>query len=503
MTALTLEVTPHPAFSGISALDYLAEFPYGCAEQTLNSFIPQAAYYTALQRLGYTVADTTPLEERMRKGLAKLERYQRSDGGFGWWKDAASDLYVTSLALLGVSRVGGMDPERHHRILSKAAAYVQKELLKPAVPDVLAFGLYALSEAGYRQPVLIRSLISNMNRMDALPLSLTALSLANHGMTEEARRAADLLCKRIQHGPEGAFFPEPDSHRNRLAVETTAYALTALLRITPEFADIDQILKWLVLQKTGRYWISTKSTGIVVSALSEYLKIRGEQIPFEDQTVSVRLNHGPVTAFTIKRSDYLKGKAPIISIPGKDLAGGSNALVIESEQDVYYALRVETFQARDAVAPQSQGCRMSLEKATLAVTRVHDSVGNPRVLSRPLEPGERLRVGDEIQIEIRFKPDRDYDYFILEDRLPSGFEVVDFQKEVDGLWWRFYTHKERRDDKAVFFFDRLEKDREVTVQYILRSELNGRFYLPYALLYGMYRPSVYAHSGSGQLAVGN
>ena len=123
-------------------------------------------------------------------------------------------------------------------------------------------------------------------------------------------------------------------------------------------------------------------------------------------------------------------------------------------------------------------------------------------MSRPLEGDERLDIGKEIKIQIRFTPDRDYDYFILEDGLPSGFEVVDFKKSIGTSWRRHYAHKERRDRKTVFFFDHLHKGREVMVEYILRSELNGEFNLPPARLYGMYRPSINTRSGSGRLAVG-
>jgi uncharacterized protein YfaS (alpha-2-macroglobulin family) len=145
---------------------------------------------------------------------------------------------------------------------------------------------------------------------------------------------------------------------------------------------------------------------------------------------------------------------------------------------------------------------MPIAKQVSDVTRVHDSRGNPRILSRHLETGEGLQVGQEIRIEIRFTPDRDYRFFILEDGLPSGFEVVDFEKSTGLSWWTPYVQKERRDEKVVFFFDSLMRGREVIVEYILRSELEGTFFLPPARLYGMYSPSLSSNSGSRILTVG-
>jgi hypothetical protein len=169
--------------------------------------------------------------------------------------------------------------------------------------------------------------------------------------------------------------------------------------------------------------------------------------------------------------------------------------------NLYYSIRMKTFFEADPITPGSQHCDMALAKKVFAATRVHDARGNPRILSRPFEQEENLRVGGETRVELRFTPDRDYAYFILEDGLPSGFEVVDFQRGAGISWWQPYSHKERRDDKVVFFFTRLRKGKEVSVEYILRSELNGDFHLPPARLYGMYRPTISSHSSSGRLRV--
>ena len=87
----------------------------------------------------------------------------------------------------------------------------------------------------------------------------------------------------------------------------------------------------------------------------------------------------------------------------------------------------------------------------------------------------------------------------MEDFLPSGFEVVDFDKDTGSSWLKPYANKESRGNKVVYFFDRLQKDREVIVEYILRSELNGEFHLPPASLFGTYTPSITSHSGSETL----
>ncbi|MBW1941691.1 MAG: carboxypeptidase regulatory-like domain-containing protein [Deltaproteobacteria bacterium] len=499
MTSLEMEFTPHPALAGLTSLDYLAHFPYGCVEQTLNSFVPLVAYYGALERMGLQPQEK--LKKKIERGLAKLAGFQRPDGSFGWWRNSNGDLYLTSLVLLGLSQIKEMPDTRIKQSISRAVKYVNQQILKTRVPDLLVFGLYALSEAGYHNRVLATALKTKLASMDPLALSLTTLALSNHRMPNEAKEAADRLLEEIENSPEGSWFPEPASHGNRNAIETAAFALTALLRTYPDHPEVDRVLNWLVLQKTGKYWVSTKTTGFVLFALSEYLKARGHGIFLQDQTISITLNGKKAPNFYLKRADYLKEKGPLFSLPSEWLTHGENVLTIESGGELYYSIRVKSFFEADRITPASQNCDMGLSKKVFAANRVHDARGNPRILSRPYEPGEHLRVGGETRVEIRFTPDRDYAYFILEDGLPSGFEVVDFKRDAGISWWQPYSHKERRDDRVVFFFTRLRKGKEVSVEYILRSELNGDYHLPPARLYGMYRPTISSHSGSGRLRV--
>ena len=503
MTTLEMEFTPHPVLSGLTALNYLSGFPYGCVEQTMNSFIPMASYYEAMGSVDLNPGNMIALQKKIERGVTKLEGFQRTDGSFGWWRGSEGDLYMTSLVLLGLSKIKEMGIKGVDILISKAAKYLRREITRTRLMDVMAFGLYALSEAGFHHESLLRTLTSNIQSMDALPLSFTILALANHGMAEEVGKAADQLMVEMEKGPDGAFFPDPDPYGRRNSIEATAFALIALLRASPRYPESDEILRWLVVQKTGQYWVSTKTTGLVILALSEYLKTKKGEIPLEDQTIALSLNGEKTSEFQIKRTEYLKGKVQVVSIPSSSLIHGLNVLDIKGEHDLYYALRVKSFLESDRITPASYRCEMPLSKKLYSITRVHDSRGNPRILSRAFEPDEKLQVGDEIRIEIRFTPDRDYEYFILEDGLPSGFEVVDFEKDTGLRWWEPYAQKERRDDKVVFFFNRLQKGREITTDYILRSELNGEFHLPPARLFGMYQPTVYTHSGSQRLRVGS
>jgi len=49
---LEIRYSPSLALAMVDALPYLAEYPYGCTEQTLNRFLPTVITLRILQRIG-------------------------------------------------------------------------------------------------------------------------------------------------------------------------------------------------------------------------------------------------------------------------------------------------------------------------------------------------------------------------------------------------------------------------------------------------------------------
>ena len=128
-TKLTVRFSPTLAGSMIDALPYLADYPYGCTEQTLNRFLPTVLTRKALQNSGVDLASLSQAHanlsaqqlgdgrERLQKrfdknpiydeaevermtavGVGRLMEMQCSDGGWGWfsgYREYASP-FVTS-----------------------------------------------------------------------------------------------------------------------------------------------------------------------------------------------------------------------------------------------------------------------------------------------------------------------------------------------------------------------------------------------------------------------
>ncbi|MDO5113054.1 MAG: alpha-2-macroglobulin family protein [Planctomycetia bacterium] len=142
-TRLEIRFSPTLAGAILDAIPYLADYPYGCTEQTLNRFLPSVLAQKALSRLGVSletirnrqnnlnaqelgdakerarqwekqrsrerqeispVFDDAKLSEMVEDGVARLANMQCSDGGWGWfsgWGEYSSP-YLTAYVTRGL-----------------------------------------------------------------------------------------------------------------------------------------------------------------------------------------------------------------------------------------------------------------------------------------------------------------------------------------------------------------------------------------------------------------
>ena len=143
---LELRVSPSLAGSIVDALPYLADYPYGCTEQTLNRFLPAAITQHTLAELDIRLADLAatrlnptqrdggvPAWQRWsrskkapeavfdeaivgamtREGVDRLAEMQLSDGGWGWFSGYGewASPHTTAVVVRGLqqARAAGVD----------------------------------------------------------------------------------------------------------------------------------------------------------------------------------------------------------------------------------------------------------------------------------------------------------------------------------------------------------------------------------------------------------
>lgn len=91
-----LEISSVPAMNLQKRLNYLIEYPHGCVEQTTSSVFPQLVLN---QLTDLDDQKKTQVDRNIKSGIARLQNFQRPDGGFGYWPGASqSDEWGTNYA---------------------------------------------------------------------------------------------------------------------------------------------------------------------------------------------------------------------------------------------------------------------------------------------------------------------------------------------------------------------------------------------------------------------
>jgi uncharacterized protein YfaS (alpha-2-macroglobulin family) len=117
----------------------------------------------------------------------------------------------------------------------------------------------------------------------------------------------------------------------------------------------------------------------------------------------------------------------------------------------------------------------------------------------PLENLAIVTSGQLIEVELVVESKNDYEYLLLEDRKPSGFEPDD--QRSGYIFEGLRAYRELRDDRVSFFLSDLARGRH-SVTYRLRAEMPSRKVsaLP-AKIEGMYAPELVGNSNEFKLQV--
>ena len=78
----TIEISSIPSMNLQKRLSYLIEYPHGCIEQTTSAVFPQLVLNQLTELSDF---QKSQVEKNVKAGLARLQYFQRPDGGFSYW----------------------------------------------------------------------------------------------------------------------------------------------------------------------------------------------------------------------------------------------------------------------------------------------------------------------------------------------------------------------------------------------------------------------------------
>ena len=505
---VTLTLSPSIGAALFEATDYLTNYPYGCAEQTMSAFLPDVAVAQALRRLGVQRKVHPNLDQWVNLGLQKLYRYQHDDGGWNWWEFDETDGDMTAYVLWGLAKARDagylVDAPRiqrgaqtllrllaGERDLSRRAdwlyalAHVQPQTIAAQVADLFAkrdkldtHGQASLLVAAARIGVLpAGTKVAGPDRKEET-LDQASFRRRTRTLAGELEAKAEVR-GRTAHWPaeEGGYSWRDDD------VEVTARVLSALLQGAPGSGRVAPAVRWLMGNRSGNAWSSTKSSAEAVFALSHYLMQTKELQP--EFRARVLLDGEVVKEMAANPQSVFDAPAVVELTP--DRLQGKKTLVVDKDgAGILYVSATTAYTTTAAEArPGGSG---------IAVRRTF------QVSAEDPTKADTVASGAEMEVTVEVTADAEYRYAILEDPIPAGCEVAPVADLSGRYGFRdaggggFYGRQEVRDNRVVFYFNRLRKGKTF-VTYRLHAETPGAYGILPSLAWLMYFPEVRGNSG--------
>jgi uncharacterized protein YfaS (alpha-2-macroglobulin family) len=432
------------------ALKYMAQFPYGCSEQLASKIASLAIVEKALKvkNLGALETDFQlefegqkyTLADGITQGLSRLYGNQLPGGGFTYYQglEANLNLSVHVLnALIDIKEAGF--PVRED-VIRTAATFVANETLrqnrlKPSTisPDGIVMAAYTLSRltvapSGYSGVLSAVNVLTTSSFLSegssSNTLGYLALLSHNAGFGEgEKARIYKALQNRIDIDSRGAYVKQNPRVTAwgyyETPVKDTALFIKLLAISKQKHELTDKLLRYIGASrgKDGS-WGSTNTTLAVIDALTAYLKTSGEadaayalSILLDGASQGEHTFDAKTVFSTFKKfipmSEIKLGK--VMSLELKRTQKEGKAL-----GNLYYDASLTYFLPAEHVAPRDEG--ISIERSFYSLTDKDEA-----------SPLTKAKIGDVIRGKILVTSAKPRALFAVEDFLPAGLELVNFE----------------------------------------------------------------------------
>jgi hypothetical protein len=275
------------------------------------------------------------------------------------------------------------------------------------------------------------------------------------------------------------------------SVEATAFAVQALVRRDPKNPVLERAVRWLLANRTGGHWGSTKSTAMALYGLLGFMQARGETAqPFSVEVFvnGERAGQHAFTAAEMTAADPVRFVAPA-------RAGANQIRVFKKDGGVvYWSARAEYFDPAAAAARSgSRELAIARRYSKLAPVTVRN-----RIVYREQPFDGTASPGDVLAVRLTVAGAPDWRYLAIEDPLPAGVEALQdtdaypLERPQSVRWW-WGSNVEYRDNRTVFFQESFEQGRYEYV-YLVKVISAGSFRAVPAQAAPMYSPGVSAVS---------
>ncbi|QTA37542.1 alpha-2-macroglobulin [Thermosipho ferrireducens] len=452
----------------------LIKYPYGCTEQTMSSFYP------ALVAKSFIEVDN--LDDIILKGLQRLLKFQHYDGGWGWWPNDESDVFMT--------------------------AYVLE-------------GLYYAKKNGYFYPKeAVNAAIQFLKNSEINGYSAFVLKLYGENIAFSGKDVYDFVytspskIKKLAIQKEDYAYIKGEGFYS--SVHLTSAAIRTLTMHKQNLELRDKLITYLIRKKKGPFWYSTKDTALSILAIIESGNLKSELTTIETENSIIVKGNGYVEItetetitpdnksnnnLNIKSTDY---KRHMVKFKNTYL----DAFLPLSSEYIPLTMTLVSTPSTFTEIPEfiletvSRGTPVYFENNALVIIGPFKFSGNEetfkkgayKITYKKIKPS--LKKGDFIKTEITLEGTSN-EYLIIEEFLPSCAEVIKYYVENTSednskfsyswyynkkLWYSYVDYKK---DKISFFIRSYDGNKR-SISYYWRLMYSGKFKKKPTFIYNMY-----------------
>jgi uncharacterized protein YfaS (alpha-2-macroglobulin family) len=562
---LELRYSPTLAGAMVDALPYLASYPYGCTEQTLNRFLPTVITQQTLKRMGINLADLQNKQSNLnaqeigddrqraaqwhrydhnpvfdenevtamvRAGVKRLAAMQLSDGGWGWFSGYGERSYPHTTAVVihglqiarenGVAIPGGVMERGVHWLKAYQAKEIERLILwdrtqkkgKSRADNLDAFVYMVLTDETLENKTMRDYLYRDRHSLAVYAKAMFGMALVK----AEDSRKLDMIIKNIEQflvrdaENQTAYLNLPNSsywwYWYGSEYEAHAYYLKLLSQTDPTGETASGLVKYLLNnRKHATYWSSTRDTAVIVEAFADYLAASGEAAP--DLTLDIFFNHQKMKTVKITAENLFTFDNKLV-LEGKQIPTGTHTISLKKsgKGPVYFNAYLDYFTLEDSIT--REGLEIKVQRRVFRLIEVDKKTkaagSRGQVVDRKIEKYEREPLENMAALK---SGDLAEVELVIESKNDYEYLVFEDMKAAgfEPVAVRSgYTGNEMGAyvefrDQKVAFFVRRLARGKHSVSYRLRAEVPGRFSALPARAYAMYAPELKANSDEIKLII--
>ena len=440
-----------------TALEWLADYPHGCLEQTSSRIFPLVTAGGLLNAVGSRAA--TKRADYVAAGVRRVESMVRAKD-FVMWPDCNYAPWDREVSLYAAHFLVAAE-KSGQRLNPTARAQVMRFLKRWALSSndaVSAYACHTLALAG--EPERDRMFRLYDKAATLAPLARVRLARA-FVASHDALRAEKLL--------QGSFAPT--------SVKEAAFAVLALLDLNPNDERILPLVQYLTAQRDpARFsWGTTESNAHALLAIGAYYR-----------------HHPPTPGTPCVRAKAADGTVLGELVDRGSVRSETGRIDVENIGQTDAFVSWKTLELPPAESVTNETCGIGISRAYFT------SDGKPADLAR-LVRGELL----EVELTLTSDMQRTFSDLVIEDLFAGAFEPVhrELAAEKGSVDW--VMRKDARDDRMLIFAKQftLGAGASVKMRYPVRVVSAGDFVLPGPSVEAMYAPSLHARRAPARITI--